>query len=261
MPATASAAASPRKSSSTLLRLSPSARSVPISCAPRDHRDRDGVVDEEQPDDQRDPRQRREVGVERRQHGLDLLAAPRRPLRRHACRQPRRDRRRDSRSQVGAFGQQHVEAIDAAQAIERQLRRGNVHQHEVAVEHARRPFVLQDAAHHERSARDRRSSAAARCRACSCGRVASFSVITTDCGLVRICEELLRIEVSRTVGLLACWPVGLLYLQQLVIAKRLVAQDVDAEDLHRLHRAGATTASRRRRSCAALPSITGLTMP
>ena len=52
--------------------------------------------------------------------------------------------------QVGAFRQQHVDAIDAAEPIERELRRGDVHQDEVAVEHARRPFVLQDAAHDER---------------------------------------------------------------------------------------------------------------
>ena len=47
--------------------------------APRQHRDRDGVVDEEQADDQRDPRQRRQIQVERGEHPLDLLAAPRRP--------------------------------------------------------------------------------------------------------------------------------------------------------------------------------------
>ena len=136
--------------------------------AARDHRDGDGVVDQEQSDDQRDPRQRREVGVERREHGLDLLAAPCRPLCRHARRQPCRDRR-EALIQVGAFGKQHVEVIDAAEAIERQLRRGNVHQHEIAVEHARRSFVLQDAAYHERQHADRRSSGAAHCRACSCG--------------------------------------------------------------------------------------------
>ncbi len=84
-------AASPRNSSSTLPRVRPSARSVPISCAPRHHRDGHGVVDQEQPDDQRDPRQRGEVGVKRREHGLDLLAAAGRPLRREARRHARGD--------------------------------------------------------------------------------------------------------------------------------------------------------------------------
>ena len=206
MPATASAAASPRKSSSTLLRVRPSARSVPISCAARHHRDRHGVVDEEQPDDQRDPRQRRQVGVKRRQHGLDLLAAPRRPLRRQARRQPRRDRV-EVAMQVGAFRQQHVDAIDAAEAIERQLRRGNVHHDEVAVEHARRPFVLQDAAHDERQHAIADHQPSSSTRADSCAASASFSVMTTVCALVRISRNCCVLKSS---SLLACSTVGLL---------------------------------------------------
>ena len=55
--------------------------------APGDDRDRHGVVDEKEPDDQRHPRQRREVEVKRREHPLDLLAAPPRPLRREPGRQ------------------------------------------------------------------------------------------------------------------------------------------------------------------------------
>ena len=56
--------------------------------APRDHRHRHRVVDEEQPDDQRDVRQRREVEVKGGEHLLDLRAPPRRPLHAQAGRQP-----------------------------------------------------------------------------------------------------------------------------------------------------------------------------
>ena len=110
-----------------------------------DHRNRYGVVDQEQADDQRDPRQGRQVGVERREHGFHLLAAARRPL----CRQSFRHasgNRRERGGQVGAVREQHVEPVDPAQAIEGELRGGNVHQHEVAIEHARRTFVLQQPA-------------------------------------------------------------------------------------------------------------------
>ena len=51
----------------------------PDLVAARQHVDGRGVVDQEQPDDQRHPRQRRQVQVERGQHLLDLLAAAGRP--------------------------------------------------------------------------------------------------------------------------------------------------------------------------------------
>ena len=113
--------------------------------APGHDRDRHGVVDEEQPDQQRDPRQRRQVQMKRRQHGLDLLAAPRWPLRMQAGRQPSRD------LVDGAFDaplrrQLHVDAIEPAEPIEGELRGGDVHEHEVAVEHPRRSLILQQPA-------------------------------------------------------------------------------------------------------------------
>ena len=113
--------------------------------------DGDGVVDQEQADEQRDPRQRRQVEVERAQHPLDLRAAPRRPLDRAtrravACRSPL------SRVDVRAVREPDLDAIEAAEPIERPLRRGDVHQDEVAVEHARRAVILQQPSDHERAA-------------------------------------------------------------------------------------------------------------
>ena len=42
----------------------------------------------------------------------------------------------------------HVDAVDASQPVERELRRGDVHQHEAAVHHARRALVFQQPADH-----------------------------------------------------------------------------------------------------------------
>ena len=80
--------------------------------------------------------------MKRPQHGLDLLAAPCRTL--HG--QARRQSRRQEALRVGdvtSRRQPNLHAIDAAETIERQLRRRDVHQDEVAVEHARGPFVAE----------------------------------------------------------------------------------------------------------------------
>ena len=106
--------------------------------------------------------------MERREHGFHLLAAARWPLRRQSLGHAGGNGL-ERGAQVCALWQQHVEPIDAAQASEGELRRGNVHQHEVAVEHPRRAFVLQQPAddmrdhavaeHHLHLATDHQASA------------------------------------------------------------------------------------------------------
>ena len=80
--------------------------------------------------------------MERPQHGLDLLAAPRRTLHGKA----RRESRRQEALRVGdvtSRRQPNLHAVDAAKTIERPLCRRDVHEDEVAVEHARGPFVAE----------------------------------------------------------------------------------------------------------------------
>ena len=167
------------------------------------------------------------------EHRLNLLASPCGTLSRHAGRQSRRNGG-EVLVEIGAFGQEHVEVINAAETIERQLRGGDVHQDEVAVEHTRRPFVLQDAAHDKRQhaiANHQPQLAAQRV-------VAPRGELFGDDDRLRTGQDLkefLSVEIARPVRLLARWPVGLLYFQQVVITKRLIAQDVDAQHLHRLH--------------------------
>ncbi len=82
------------------------------------------------------------------EHLLDLLAAPSRALGPQARRQTPRHRG-ERGVDVGAVRDQHIDAVDATQPIEGQLRRGDVHQHEAAVHDAGRALVLEQAANHE----------------------------------------------------------------------------------------------------------------
>ena len=158
VPASPSSSDSPRNSAEHLAPRDAERAQHPDLFAARQDVDRRGVVDQKQPDDERHPRQRRQVQVERRQHLLDLLAAAGRPAGGEPRRQPRLDGRdggvdvgagRCPRPVESAAGPRnpHVEAIEAAEPGEGELGRGDVHQHEAAVHHPRRASVLEQRAH------------------------------------------------------------------------------------------------------------------
>ena len=170
--------------------------------------------------------------MEGREHGFHLLAAAAGALRRQAGRQARRDRR-DRTVEVRRFRQQDFEPIDPPDSIERQLRRGDVHQHEVAVEHPRRALVLQHAtddvvAH---AIADHQADRAADLEAAAPRQLLGDhdrSLVGQDL------EKLLRRDAVRWRR--ADWwrqtfRFVVSHLEQLVIPERLVAQDVDAENL------------------------------
>ncbi len=97
------------------------------------------------PTTQRHQGERAEIELERGQHLLDLRAATRRTLNR----KPRRQTRAYGALRVvqrRGILQPDIDAIHAAKPIERELRCGDIKQHEVAVHYLGRTVVPQDAA-------------------------------------------------------------------------------------------------------------------
>ena len=119
---------------------------MPISRRRRDDRHRDRVVDEEQPNDQGNVGERRQVEVKRGKHPLDLPAPLRRALDPQPVRQPRRDR------PLGVVDRLRVEQLDLhpiepSQTVEQQLRRRDIHQGQLPVHDPRRSLIEQQATH------------------------------------------------------------------------------------------------------------------
>ncbi len=173
--------------------------------------------------------------MKRRQHALHLFAAPARPLRGETGRQPGGNRTergldlRGGRRRAPGARQLHVHAVDATQPIEGQLRRRDVHQHEAAVHHARRPLVLQQPADHvgvHAIASHQPDLVAQRIPAPPCHLLGDDDAA----GAGEQFEKLLR---GHGVGGRRALRQGVA-LAHRIVAERQVAEDVHAQHLHRL---------------------------
>ena len=186
--------------------------------APRDDRRRHRVVNEKEPDEHRDPRERRQVELERCQHPLDLRAAARRPLNG----QPRWQTRRDDALgfvQPGRIRQPQVHAIDPAEPIEGPLRGGDVHEDEIAVHHPGGALVPEKRANDERvhHVADRQGQ-----------RAAGHETVTSGESLAH--HNRRRIDQQTQKRLRGSLTARC--LDQAIVPNRLVLEDVDAKDAH-----------------------------
>ena len=126
---------------------------------------------------------------------------------------------RSASSSRGRIRQPHVHAIDPAEPIERPLRGGDVHQHEVAVHHSGGALVPEERANDERvhHVAHRQGQRAADHEAVSSGE----SIAHHNRG---------RIDQQTQKGLRGSLTAR--RLEQAIVANRLVLEDVDAEDAH-----------------------------
>ncbi len=152
-------------------------------------------------------------------------------LRRTLHRQPRRQPGRDGRFRLvdgRSIGQPQVDPVDATEPVERLLRAGDVHHHEMAVEDARRSFVLQQPPHGQRDRavadvdRDRRSDV-------SCRGFRELRRQNHRPGSTRSSRNSCGRGSSDGAG----------RLEEPIVAKRPIAQDVDAEHPQPLRRTAA----------------------